>query len=81
MTNHSATEFSATGMYSNEGRKMIYSVVSSTEAKVLIQKVMKADPHAFVNVVKTDIPYGPILSERELLKKWIRKFLIFLQDR
>ena len=37
VTNHSATEFSATGMYSNEGRKMIYSVVSSTEAKVLIQ--------------------------------------------
>ena len=58
VTNHSATEFSATGMYSNEGRKMIYSVVSSTEAKVLIQKVMKADPHAFVNVVKTDILMG-----------------------
>ena len=58
VTNHSATEFSATGMYSNEGRKMIYSVVSSTEAKVLIRKVMKADPHAFVNVVKTDILMG-----------------------
>ena len=58
VTNHSATEFSATGMYSNEGRKMIYSVVSSTEAKVLIRKVMNADPHAFVNVVKTDILMG-----------------------
>ena len=58
VTNHSATEFSATGMYSNEGRKMIYSVVSSTEAKVLIRKVMLADPHAFVNVVKTDILMG-----------------------
>ena len=58
VTNHSATEFSATGMYSNEGRKMIYSVVSSTEAKVLMRKVMLADPHAFVNVVKTDILMG-----------------------
>ena len=58
VTNHSATEFTATGMYSNEGRKMIYSVVSSTEAKVLIRKVMNADPHAFVNVVKTDILMG-----------------------
>lgn len=58
VTNHSATEFSATGMYSNEGRKMIYSVVSSTEAKVLIRKVMLADPHAFVNVVKTDTLMG-----------------------
>ena len=58
VTNHSATEFSATGMYSNEGRKMIYSVVSSTEAKVLMRKVMLADPHAFVNVIKTDILMG-----------------------
>lgn len=53
VTNHSATEFSATGMYSNEKRKMIYSVVSTMEAKVLIQRVMEADPKAFVNVVKT----------------------------
>ena len=53
VTNHSATEFSATGMYSNEKRKMIYSVVSTMEAKVLIQRVMEADPRAFVNVVKT----------------------------
>lgn len=58
VTNHSATEFSATGMYSNEGRKMIYSVVSSTEAKVLMRKVILADPHAFVNVIKTDILMG-----------------------
>lgn len=54
VTNHSATEFSATGMYSNERRKMIYSVVSTIEAKVLIQRVLEADPNAFVNVVKTD---------------------------
>lgn len=58
VTNHSATEFSATGMYSNEGRKMIYSVVSSTEAKILMRKVMLADPHAFVNVIKTDVLMG-----------------------
>ena len=58
VTNHSATEFSATGMYSNEKRKMIYSVVSTMEAKVLIQRVMEADPKAFVNVVKTDTLIG-----------------------
>lgn len=58
VTNHSATEFSATGMYSNEKRKMIYSVVSTIEAKVLIGKVMEADPKAFVNVVKTDTLIG-----------------------
>ena len=58
VTNHSATEFSATGMYSNEKRKMIYSVVSTMEAKMLIQRVMEADPKAFVNVVKTDTLIG-----------------------
>lgn len=54
VTNHSATEFSATGMYSNKERKMIYSVVSTMEAKVLTEKVMEVDPKAFVNVVKTE---------------------------
>lgn len=58
VTNHSATEFSATGMYSNEKRKMIYSVVSTVEAKVLTRRVMEADPKAFVNVVKTDTLIG-----------------------
>lgn len=58
VTNHSATEFSATGMYSNEKRKMIYSVVSTMEAKMLIQRVMEVDPKAFVNVVKTDTLIG-----------------------
>ena len=58
VTNHSATEFAATGMYSNEQRKMIYSVVSTVEAKVLIRRVMEADPKAFVNVVKTDTLIG-----------------------
>lgn len=58
VTNHSATEFAATGMYSNEKRKMIYSVVSTIEAKMLTRKVMEADPKAFVNVVKTDTLIG-----------------------
>lgn len=58
VTNHSATEFAATGCYSNEGRKMLYSVVSSAEAKVLVSRVRKADPKAFINVIKTDFLEG-----------------------
>ena len=58
VTNHSATEFAATGCYSNEGRKMLYSVVSSAEAKVLVNRVRKADPKAFINVIKTDFLEG-----------------------
>ena len=63
VTNHSATEFSATGMYSNEKRKMIYSVVSTVEAKMLTRKVMEADAHAFVNIVKTDTLLGRFYQE------------------
>ena len=58
VTNHSATEFAATGCYSYEGRKMLYSVVSSAEAKVLVTRVRKADPKAFINVIKTDFLEG-----------------------
>ena len=58
VTNHSATEFAATGCYSNEGRKMLYSVVSSAEAKVLVTRLRKADPKAFINVIKTDFLEG-----------------------
>lgn len=58
VTNHSATEFAATGCYSNEKRKMLYSVVSSAEAKILVNKVRKADPNAFINVIKTDFLEG-----------------------
>lgn len=65
VTNHSATEFSATGMYSNKKRKMIYSVVSTVEAKVLTEKVMEVDPKAFVNVVKTDTLIGRFYQKSE----------------
>lgn len=37
---------------------MLYSVVSSSEAKVLVSRVQKADPEAFINVIKTDFLEG-----------------------
>ena len=58
VTNHSATESAASGWYSNKKRKMLYSVVSSTEAKILVNRVRKADPNAFINVIKTDFLEG-----------------------
>ena len=57
-THHSATEISATGMYSNSDRAMLYCVVSSTEAKIVMRCVMEADPKAFVNVVRTEMFMG-----------------------
>ena len=58
VTHHSATELTATGMYSQQERGIIYSIVSRTEAKVVIRQVLESDPHAFVNVVKTDMFTG-----------------------
>ncbi len=57
-THHSATEISATGMYSNSDRAMLYCVVSSTEAKIVMRCVMETDPKAFVNVVRTEMFMG-----------------------
>ena len=37
---------------------MIYSVVSTEEAKYLVKKVHEIDPKAFVNIIKTDYING-----------------------
>lgn len=53
-THHAATMFQGIGLYQHETRKMIYSVVSSDEVKEVLKTVREVDPHAFINVVKTD---------------------------
>lgn len=58
LTNHSATQFEGNGCYSGEKSTMIYSVVSSKEAKLLVKKVHEIDPQAFVNIIKTDYING-----------------------
>lgn len=55
---HSATEISATGMYSQEPKTMLYCVVSSTEAKIVTRKILEADPKALINVIKTEMFRG-----------------------
>ena len=57
-THHSVTEIPATGMYSHTDRTMLYCVVSSTEAKIVIRCVIEQDPKAFINVVKTEMFMG-----------------------
>ena len=42
------------GSYQHEERKVVYSVVSSDEAKSVIHAVKRADPKAFINVIKTE---------------------------
>ena len=52
-TQHSATVLDGTGCYTNEEKKMIYSVVSGQEVKSLVREIRKTDPAAFINIVNT----------------------------
>ena len=54
VTNHGATIIDGEGSYEHKERKVVYSVVSSTESKVVVRTVKEADPHAFVNIIKTE---------------------------
>lgn len=58
LTRHSATRFSGNGCYSGKSVSLLYSVVSTEEAKVLVKTVHEVDPHAFVNIIKTDFING-----------------------
>ncbi len=53
-TNHGATIIEGEGSYEHKERKVVYSVVSGEESKEVLSVVKKADPHAFVNVIKTE---------------------------
>ncbi|MDD7377606.1 MAG: YitT family protein [Lachnospiraceae bacterium] len=54
VTNHGATIIDGEGSYEHRERKVVYSVVSSAESKVVMRTVKEADPHAFVNIIKTE---------------------------
>ena len=54
LTNHAATLYKGTGLYDNEKRSTIYSVVSSNEVDFVVKSIKEIDEHAFVNVLKTE---------------------------
>ena len=54
MSNHGATIMEGEGSYEHQERKIVYSVVSSAQSKSITREVKKADPHAFVNAIKTE---------------------------
>lgn len=53
-TNHGATLFRGIGLYNGEERDMIYSVISGDQVKQITRAVHDIDPHAFINILKTD---------------------------
>lgn len=54
LTHHGATLFQGTGLYNGEPRSMIYSVIAGDEVKKIARQVRQIDPHAFINILKTD---------------------------
>lgn len=53
-TQHTATLLEGVGLYNGEPCVLIYSVVDSSQSRALTRKVQEYDPHAFVNVIRTD---------------------------
>ena len=53
-THHGATRIVGTGLYNNEERSILYSVVYSNEVTSLINAIRLIDANAFINVIKTE---------------------------
>ena len=53
-THHGATLFQGTGLYKNEPRSMIYTVLSGDDVRRVVRDVRAIDPHAFINTQRTD---------------------------
>ena len=53
-THHAATLFNGTGLYMNQPRSMIYTVLSGEDIRRVVRDVRQLDPHAFINIQRTD---------------------------
>ena len=53
-THHAATLFQGTGLFKNEPRSMIYTVLSGDDVRKVVHDVRKIDPQAFINTQRTD---------------------------
>ena len=53
-THHAATLFHGIGLYRNEPRSMIYTVLSGDDIRRVVHEVRIVDPHAFINTQRTD---------------------------
>ena len=52
-TMHGATIMDCEGAYTDEERKMVYSVINANSERSVVTRVHKIDPHAFINCVRT----------------------------
>ena len=58
VTHHGATMFSGTGLYKDQPRNIIYSVVAQDQVKKIVQETRAVDPEAFINVLNTEQVWG-----------------------
>lgn len=54
LTNHDATLFKGIGCYEEKEKTLIYSVINAEAKRQLIPLIRSIDPHAFINIVKTE---------------------------
>lgn len=54
VTNHDATLLKGVGCYEKKECNILYSVVGRDQARKVLNSVRKADPSAFVNMIKTE---------------------------
>ncbi|MBP0987494.1 MAG: fumarate hydratase C-terminal domain-containing protein [Oscillospiraceae bacterium] len=64
-TGHGATVLEGEGSYEHCARNVVYSVVSSAQAKKVVRCVKETDPGAFVNEVKTQKLSGYFVQPKE----------------
>ncbi|MBQ8971257.1 MAG: YitT family protein [Lachnospiraceae bacterium] len=58
ISGHGATVIEGVGAYEHKERSIVYSIVSSAEARRVVSAVKERDPAAFVNIVKTERVIG-----------------------
>ena len=54
VTHHAATLFNGTGLYLNQPRSMIYTVLSGDDIRRVVHDVRQVDPQSFINTQRTD---------------------------
>lgn len=57
-THHGATLFKGIGLYRNEPRSMLYSVVSGDDVRGVVRAIHEVDGNAFINTQRTDSLIG-----------------------
>lgn len=65
-THHGATLFQGVGLYRNEARSMIYSVITGDDVRRVVREIRRVDPNAFVNTQRTETLTGRFYHRPQL---------------